>query len=201
MSTVPRFQEYDIALKVNVSAEDYPKTFEHIRDKKALILLMVDLLDFPASVWPGILDLLGKNKSIILVGNKIDMVIPDQKNYVRRITEVVRDVFLEKCFEDSRTFPQVVGSVCVSAKTGFNVERLIDKIFTYWRTQNDSLAGDIYIVGSTNVGKSSLFNLLVDSDLCKVRRLDVSWSLGRNAILVGKCKIKSSGHAVLRRIA
>ena len=31
----------------------------------------MDLTDFPGSVWPNILDLLGKNKKILLVGNKV----------------------------------------------------------------------------------------------------------------------------------
>ena len=34
---------------------------------------MVDLTDFPGSVWPNILDLLGKNKKILLVGNKVKL--------------------------------------------------------------------------------------------------------------------------------
>ena len=54
-----------------MSPDDYPKTLEHLRDKDALILLVVDLLDFPGSVWPNILDLLGKKKKIILIGNKV----------------------------------------------------------------------------------------------------------------------------------
>jgi hypothetical protein len=34
---------------------------------------VVDLTDFPGSVWPNILDLLGKNKKILLVGNKVKL--------------------------------------------------------------------------------------------------------------------------------
>ena len=70
-------QEYNVALKVNVSPEDYPKAIEHIKDKEALVLLVVDLLDFPGSVWPGILSLLGTNKRVITVGNKLDLIVPD----------------------------------------------------------------------------------------------------------------------------
>ena len=40
---------------------------------------MVDLLDFPGSVWTGILELLGNNKKIILVGNKFDMMVLDKR--------------------------------------------------------------------------------------------------------------------------
>ena len=83
-------QEYNVALKVNVSPEDYPKTIEHIKDKEALVLLVVDLLDFPGSVWPGILSLLGTNKRVIIVGNKLDLIVPDGQKYVKRITNIIR---------------------------------------------------------------------------------------------------------------
>ena len=44
----------------------------------------------------------------------------------------------------------------MSAKTGFNVEKLIDMIFNYWRWNNNSLPGDIYIVGKTFTTKRSV---------------------------------------------
>ena len=83
-------QEYNVALRVNVSPEDYPKAIEHIKDKEALILLVVDLLDFPGSVWPGILSLLGTNKRVIIVGNKLDLIVPDGQKYAKRITNIIR---------------------------------------------------------------------------------------------------------------
>jgi len=168
-------KEYNVALKVSVSPEDYPKTLEHIKDAAALVVLVVDLLDFPGSVWPGVLDLLGKNKKIILVGNKIDLLVPDHPRYIKNVTEVLREEFLKKCFQnkDGNVFPKVLSAMCMSAKTGFNVEKLIDMIFNYWRWNNNSLPGDIYIVGCTNVGKSSLFNSLLESDLCKIRAVDL----------------------------
>lgn len=172
-------KEYKVALKVNVSPEDYPKTIEHLRDKKALVLLVVDLLDYPGSVWPGILELLGSNKQIILVGNKFDMIVPDSDKYYRNITNTMRAEFLSKCWDENvsgnsaQAFPKIVGSCCVSATTGFNIELLVEQIFKYWRTSNHSMPGDIYIVGCTNVGKSSLFNALLDSDLCKLSALSL----------------------------
>ena len=83
-------QEYNVALRVNVSPEDYPKAIEHIKDKEALVLLVVDLLDFPGSVWPGILSLLGTNKRVIIVGNKLDLIVPDGPKYAKRITNIIR---------------------------------------------------------------------------------------------------------------
>ena len=168
-------KEYNVALKMTVSPEDYPKAIEHIKDKEALVLLVVDLLDFPGSVWPGILTLLGSKKKVIVVGNKLDLIVPDSRVYQKRITNIIREEFLKKWRkeeESSSVFPQIVASCCVSATTGLNIETLIEIIFDNWRASNDFMPGDIYIVGCTNVGKSSLFNALLDSDLCKIDAMD-----------------------------
>ena len=34
-------------------------------------------------------------------------------------------------------------------------------------------SGDVYLIGCTNVGKSSLFNTLIQSDYCKVKAIDL----------------------------
>lgn len=50
-----------------------------------------------------------------------------------------------------------------SAKTGFGVEGLISQILGQWGD-----LGDVYLAGCANTGKSTLFNKLMQSDLCKV---------------------------------
>lgn len=52
----------------------------------------------------------------------------------------------------------------ISAQTNYGIEELITKVHHMWRYK-----GDIYIIGCTNVGKSTLFNALLRSDLCKVK--------------------------------
>ena len=56
----------------------------------------------------------------------------------------------------------------ISATTGFGVEELITKLHQIWEYK-----GDVYIVGCTNVGKSSLFNALLRSDYCKSEASDL----------------------------
>jgi len=53
------FSYHDTALKVNISAADYPKILSQIKEKPALVILLVDLLDFPCSLWPGMIDIIG----------------------------------------------------------------------------------------------------------------------------------------------
>jgi ribosome biogenesis GTPase A len=41
------------------------------------------------------------------------------------------------------------------------------------RNINVYVAGDVYLLGCTNVGKSTLFNALLQSDYCKVKAVDL----------------------------
>ncbi len=168
-------EKYNVALKVSVAPDFYPRTIEHISRKRAIVLLVVDLLDYPGSVWPGIVDLLGPNKKIILVGNKVDMLPQDSANYLTRVERVMKMVFMEKCSRrpEAKSDPAVVSTCLVSARTGYNIERLIDMVYTCWSEHNrDMPPTDVYLVGSTNVGKSSIFNHLLSSDMCKVDALN-----------------------------
>jgi hypothetical protein len=47
------------ALQVEVSPDDYPKILRMIKDKRALVVLIVDLMDFPCSIWPHLNDVIG----------------------------------------------------------------------------------------------------------------------------------------------
>lgn len=165
-------KEYNIALKMTVHPDYYPETLKHVHTKRAIVLLMIDLLDFPGSVWPGILDILGPQKKLVLVGNKVDMLPQDSDNYLKRIRESMKKVFLEKCNNGYIKYdPDIVSSILVSARTGYNVEKLIDLIYTAWNDNRYTVGADIYLIGTTNCGKSSLFNKLLDSDLCKIKAI------------------------------
>nr|KAG5698804.1 hypothetical protein BaRGS_032223 [Batillaria attramentaria] len=48
------------------------------------------------------------------------------------------------------------------AKTGYGIEQLVTTLMLEWPQK-----GHVYVVGSTNVGKSTLFNALLMSDYCK----------------------------------
>jgi GTP-binding protein EngB required for normal cell division len=164
-------KEYNVALKMNINPEDYPKAISHLKDKKAIVVLIVDLTDFPGSIWPNILDLIGSDKRVILVGNKVDLIPQDSHGHLKKIRESMIKTFTTKCLESLDRKPIVLDSLLVSARTGFNIERLINLIFKNWRDKSEYVGGDVYLIGTTNVGKSSIFNLLMDSDLCDVKAL------------------------------
>ena len=157
-------REHNVALNVQISPEDYPKTISIIRDQMAMVILIVDLLDFPGSIWPDLLDIIGHKRPVCVVGNKVDLLPQDSQGYLNHITKC-----LVQELEKSGMNRANIKHVClVSAQTGYGVESLITKIQHSW-----GVRGDVYLLGCTNVGKSSLFNALIGSDFCKTKATDL----------------------------
>ena len=97
----------------------------------------------------------------MVVGNKVDLLPPDaQQDYLSHFRRCLARSLKE--LEFNKKF-NILYSGLISAKTGFGIENLISQIYQKWERR-----GDVYLVGCTNVGKSSLFNCLLQSDLCKV---------------------------------
>lgn len=99
-----------------------------------------------------------------MVGNKVDLLPPDSRGYLHHI---------QKCLAESLTHSGIPSSnikhvALLSAKTGYGVEELITKLHNLWEYR-----GDVYLLGCTNVGKSTLFNALLQSDYCKVKAVDL----------------------------
>lgn len=153
-------KHYNTALTVSVDPEEYPKLLSTIKNKKALVILMVDMTDFPCSIWPGIMDIIGSNRPVFVVGNKIDLLQGDSRGWLERAKNSL-----------AKSLPpniNVKHLALISAKSGFGVEELINKLHNVWEYR-----GDVYLVGCTNVGKSTLFNTLLQSDYCKVKAGDL----------------------------
>ncbi|XP_043490477.1 nitric oxide-associated protein 1 isoform X1 [Polistes fuscatus] len=153
-------KHYNTALEVKVSSEEYPELLKVIKTKKCAVILMVDLTDFPCSIWPDIGTILHPNTPVFIVGNKIDLLPKDSPVFEDHIKECV-----SRAVEDAGILSKNIKHVSlISAKTGYGVEELINKLHTIWKYK-----GDVFLIGCTNVGKSSLFNSLLQSDYCKVK--------------------------------
>ncbi|KAJ1061154.1 hypothetical protein K5549_012177 [Capra hircus] len=155
------------------------------RPEPALVLYMVDLLDLPDTLLPHLPALVGP-KQLIVLGNKLDLLPQDTPNYRQRLRERLWDECISAGLlpprgyrraqrpsgnrprggEDNANLPSKSSTVLrdvrlISAKTGYGVEELISALQRSWRYR-----GDVYLVGATNAGKSTLFNTLLESDYC-----------------------------------
>ncbi|KYN00300.1 Uncharacterized protein C4orf14 [Cyphomyrmex costatus] len=157
-------QYYNTTLEVKVSADEYPKLLKVIKTKKCAVILMVDLTDFPCSIWPEINSVLHPYTQVFVVGNKVDLLPQDSKKFFTHIKDC-----LLKAVENTGIKKENIKHVAlVSAKTGYGIEELINKLQNLWKYK-----GDVYLIGCTNVGKSSLFNALLKSDYCKIQAVDL----------------------------
>ncbi|XP_005924099.1 nitric oxide-associated protein 1 [Haplochromis burtoni] len=151
------------ALNLQMPKDQYRDVVRQIRPHKALVLLIVDLLDVPDSIIPDLPELVGRNKYIVVLGNKIDLLPGDSPNYLQRLKRQLSQYCKEAGFGD-----QVTDVHLISAKTGYGIEELISSLQRSWKYK-----GDVYLVGSANAGKSTLFNTLLESDYCKSRASNV----------------------------
>ncbi|XP_052838909.1 nitric oxide-associated protein 1 [Drosophila gunungcola] len=156
---------YNIALDVEVAPSTYVDTISRIRDKYALAIVLVDLLDFPSSIWPGMQHVLGAKRPVFLVGNKVDLLPRDSNAYLQHIKDTLQREFIKHGGGDGLNIKNVS---LISAKTGYGIEELITQLHKTWAHK-----GDIYLLGCTNVGKSTLFNILLNSDYCRPEASDL----------------------------
>ncbi|XP_015115197.1 nitric oxide-associated protein 1 [Diachasma alloeum] len=159
-------KNYNVTLEVKVSAEAYPEILSQIqlKKRKAAVILMIDLTDFPCSIWPDLPSIIGKYTPIFVVGNKVDLLPKDCSRFVDNVKASLMKALREAGIREFN----IKHVELISAQTGYGVERLINKLHKIW-----AYKGDVYMIGCTNVGKSTLFNALLQSDYCKVQAVDL----------------------------
>ncbi|NXM32578.1 NOA1 protein, partial [Oxyruncus cristatus] len=132
-----------------------------------LLLYVLDVLELPDPVLPQVPALLGPGvpaSGVLVVGNKVDLLPADAPGHLGRL----RNRVAEACARAGLGGAALVDIRLVSAKTGFGMEGLVSRLQRSWKC-----AGDVYLLGATNSGKSTLFNTLLRSDYCKSRAPDI----------------------------
>lgn len=132
-----------------------------------LLLYLLDVLELPDPVLSQLPTLLGPDvpaAGLLVVGNKVDLLPADSPGYLGRLRQRVT----EACAQAGLRGAPLVDIRLVSAKTGFGMEGLVSRLQRSWKC-----AGDVYLLGATNSGKSTLFNTLLRSDYCKSRAPDI----------------------------
>ncbi len=140
-----RIKHYNELATVALNESDFTNILGQIASKQALVVKMVDLFDFEGSMISGLRRFVGNNPVLIAV-NKIDL-LPKNVNR-NRIMNWVRRQLKEHGMK-------VEDVVLCSARKNIGFDRLLERI--------GELRGgrDVYIVGATNVGKSTLINRII----------------------------------------
>jgi len=140
-----RIRNYNEASSVAVDQDDFLRLLGSIGTTDSLVVHIVDLYDFQGSLISGLQRFVGNNP-VLLVVNKIDL-LPKVMN-VNRLRNWVQKQAKE---EGLRT----VDVVLCSAKRNMGFEHVIEALEQYRNGR------DVYVVGATNVGKSTLINRLI----------------------------------------
>lgn len=140
-----RLRHYNEIAPVSLNDDDFLKLLNQIRDANALIVYVVDIFDFNGSIIPGLHRFVGDNP-VLLVGNKEDLL----PRSLRR--SKLRD-WLRQQANMAGIRPKQ--TVLVSARKNHQVDHLLELVEKYRNHR------DVYVVGVTNVGKSTLINAII----------------------------------------
>jgi len=138
-----KIRNYNMFEEIKSNEIAYYEIIKKICFTKSLFLVIIDLFDL-TSINFEVLDML-KNRDKILVFNRLDL-LPKSfkegkiKSSLRRYLKM-HDVKYKDL-------------ILVSSKTKYNIDNLISLIEEYHKGRN------VYLVGNSNVGKSSLINAL-----------------------------------------
>ncbi|SIT82615.1 ribosome biogenesis GTPase YqeH [Edaphobacillus lindanitolerans] len=140
-----RLRNYNEIQPVPLTDDDFLKILNTVGDSKGLVVYVVDIFDFNGSWIPGLHRFAGKNP-VLLVGNKVDLLpksVKEQKlkNWMKA--------------EAKKLGLHAEDVLLVSSFKGTGIGQAIEEI--------DRLreGGDVFVVGCTNVGKSTFINRII----------------------------------------
>jgi ribosome biogenesis GTPase YqeH len=140
-----RLRHYNEIADVAMSDDAFLQLLTEVGKVDALVVNVVDIFDFNGSVIPGLHRFVAGN-DVLLVGNKRDILPKSVK--ASKVTNWLR----ERAHEAGL---RPVDVVLASAYHKDDILELIDEIDNYREGR------DVYVVGVTNVGKSTLINAII----------------------------------------
>lgn len=140
-----RLKNYNELQPVSLTDDDFLRILNGLGTQKGLIVKIVDIFDFNGSWLPGLHRFVGNNP-VLLIANKVDL-LPKSIN-PKKVVNWLRH-------EAKQLGLKPVDVLLVSAHKGTGVQEAMAKIDEYRDGE------DVYVVGCTNVGKSTFINRII----------------------------------------
>jgi len=142
-----RLRHYNEIIPSTVTTDEYYEILSSIGKEDALVIKILDLFDLEGSMMPELAKLTNNQELIILL-NKRDL-LPKSINGNKLMHR------LKKTFSENNLKPSKVFVMSASKKHN------IDEIASYLQEHQNNR--NIYVVGASNVGKSTFLNALIRS--------------------------------------
>lgn len=140
-----RLKHYNEIQDVSLTDDDFLRILNGIGQTDALVVKIVDIFDFNGSWLPGLHRFVGQNK-VLLVGNKADLIPKSVK--ADKLVHWMKYSAKQLGLQPTEVF-------LISAAKGGGIQELASAIEQYREGK------DVYIVGCTNVGKSTFINRMI----------------------------------------
>ncbi|WP_216828997.1 ribosome biogenesis GTPase YqeH [Alkalihalobacterium elongatum] len=140
-----RLKHYNEVQDVELTDDDFLKILNTLGKTNSLIVKIVDIFDFNGSWLPGLHRFVGNN-DVLLVGNKVDL-LPKSLNNNKLIN------WMKRSSKDLGLKP--IDVMLISAEKGLGVLDVANRIEELRKGK------DVYVVGCTNVGKSTFINRII----------------------------------------
>jgi len=140
-----QLKNYHRLQETEMTKDDFLEILQTIGEKNCLIVYMIDLFDYNGSLIQGFMRHIAYN-DVLVLANKRDILPKSVKE--RKLEHWVRRQLKEEGIKP-------LDVIITSGKKNMNLDIIYDKIQEYRQNR------DVYVVGVTNVGKSTFINALL----------------------------------------
>jgi len=144
-----KIKNYGEYIPIKLSKEDYVKEVKKVIPGAGLVIFVVDIMEFEASMDENIIKLI-KNKPIILVINKIDIV-------PRAMNPSKIALWVKERLKDYKL--NIIDMAILSTIKNYGVNGIVRKMNYFHKNGVTAV-----VLGTTNVGKSTLVNGLFGTE-------------------------------------
>ena len=157
-----KLRHYNKIETVPIDSDDFLQMVSSIHKTDSLIIHLIDIFDVDGTLLKNLLRIVGNNP-IILVGNKVDL-LPKSTNKGKLknwLLHMAKEVGLK-----------VIDVYLVSSVKGIGLDELA------LRMEKERKQKDIYVVGVTNVGKSTFINQFIQRSTGEKEAITTSYFPG-----------------------